>query len=160
MTVTALQSFMKTLLNNYEGAPPEIFSDNARLLQSSCRVSGCSNKKSRRKKLRRQEAFDTNEANTQGKDNIRLTRWGSTNIQSPPSGTGRGHKDPFSYLPPASPQRRESSNILIPKKQLAPLLTSRNLSCTSIPLLHRHASLPPICPRRTPSLEMVRSVLA
>jgi hypothetical protein len=145
MTVTALQSFMKTLLDNHEGAQPEVVCDNARLLPSSYRASGCGSKKSPRKKLRRQEGCDINETKTQGKNNIRLTRWASTNNQTLPSGTGRGH-------PPASPQRRESSNIVIPKKQLAPLLTSRNPSSTSRPLLYRHASLPPICPSRIPSM--------
>jgi hypothetical protein len=147
--MTHLQSFMKTLLNNYEGAaPPELVSDNARLLVlSSCQaLVGCYNTAT---------FAINNEAITQeGEDDIRLTRWVSTNkSQSLTSGTGvrGGHHVFSSYLSHASPQKRESAPI--PKTQLAALLASRNPSSTSRPRIYRHASLPPICPRRRQSFE-------
>ena len=146
--MTDLQSFMKILLNNHEGgAPPEIVSDNARvLLSASRRASGSCNKVPRSRLQRRQQTpFAINETNTQGEENMRLTRWVSTS--------------------PTPQTRRTASNIVvIPAKitRLAapPLRTSRKSSSTSRPRLYRHASLPPICPTRKQSVELNLSVLA
>jgi hypothetical protein len=177
LMMTDLQHFMKTLLNNYEGAPPEIVSDNARIVLSSCccprACSGCC--KTRTTRPLRQQAglcFALNEANTtttgtQGEDNRRLTRWESTTTtnQSLHTGTGRGHRS-SSFLPllvaSPPPPRRELSNsstifaIGSKRRQLrTALLTSRNVSSKSRPPLYRHASLPPIRPKRKQSVEML-----
>jgi hypothetical protein len=127
--MNVLQSFMKTLLNNYEGAPPTIVSDNARVALSS---GSCGNKAPRERR-RRQQAFAIKEANTtQSDDDKQLSRWAGTS--------------PLQI-------RRRSINVVIPKTNSASRRTSRNSSCsTSRPLLYCQAS-PPICPIRKQSFE-------